>query len=66
MFGHFGDRVGRKKMLVVALMMMGIATFAIGLLPTYATIGIAAPILLLRVPAACRASPSAASGAARS
>jgi len=49
-FGHFGDRVGRKKMLVVALMMMGIATFAIGLLPTYASIGIAAPILLL----ACR------------
>ncbi len=46
-FGHFGDRVGRKKMLVVALMMMGIATFAIGLLPTYATIGVAAPILLL-------------------
>ena len=49
-FGHFGDRVGRKKMLVVALMMMGIATFAIGLLPTYASIGVAAPILLL----ACR------------
>jgi metabolite-proton symporter len=49
-FGHFGDRVGRKKMLVVALMMMGVATFAIGLLPTYATIGVAAPILLL----ACR------------
>jgi metabolite-proton symporter len=46
-FGHFGDRVGRKKMLVVALMMMGIATFAIGLLPTYASIGLAAPILLL-------------------
>ncbi len=49
-FGHFGDKVGRKKMLVVALMMMGLATIAIGLLPTYATIGIAAPILLL----ACR------------
>ncbi|MEO5654192.1 MAG: MFS transporter [Marmoricola sp.] len=46
-FGHFGDRVGRKKMLVVALMMMGIATFAIGLLPTFATVGVAAPILLL-------------------
>jgi metabolite-proton symporter len=49
-FGHFGDRVGRKKMLVVSLMTMGIATIAIGLLPTYATIGVAAPILLL----ACR------------
>ena len=46
-FGHFGDRVGRKKMLVVALMLMGVATFAIGLLPTYASIGVAAPILLL-------------------
>ncbi len=46
-FGHFGDRVGRKKMLVVSLMMMGAATFAIGLLPTYATIGVVAPILLL-------------------
>jgi metabolite-proton symporter len=46
-FGHFGDRVGRKKMLVAALMLMGVATFAIGLLPTYATIGLAAPILLL-------------------
>ncbi|GAA2847672.1 MFS transporter [Actinoplanes cyaneus] len=46
-FGHFGDRVGRKKMLIVSLMMMGVATIAIGLLPTYASIGVAAPILLL-------------------
>jgi len=46
LFGHFGDRVGRKRTLVIALMMMGIASTLIGLLPTYATIGIAAPILL--------------------
>ncbi|WP_460944871.1 MFS transporter [Okibacterium endophyticum] len=46
-FGHFGDRVGRKKMMVISLMMMGTATVAIGLLPTYATLGVAAPILLL-------------------
>jgi len=46
-FGHFGDRVGRKKMLVASLLMMGLGTFAIGLLPTYATIGVAAPLLLV-------------------
>jgi metabolite-proton symporter len=46
-FGHFGDRVGRKQVLVVTLLIMGIATFLIGLLPTYATVGVAAPILLV-------------------
>ena len=46
-FGHFGDKIGRKKMLVYALLLMGIATFAIGLLPTYATIGLGAPVLLV-------------------
>jgi metabolite-proton symporter len=46
-FGHFGDRIGRKRTLVVALMMMGITTTLIGFLPTYASIGIAAPALLV-------------------
>jgi MFS transporter, MHS family, shikimate and dehydroshikimate transport protein len=46
-FGHYGDRLGRKAMLSVTLWIMGVATFAIGLLPTYATIGIAAPIALV-------------------
>ncbi|HCA84845.1 MAG TPA: MFS transporter [Streptomyces sp.] len=45
-FGHFGDRLGRKKLLVLSLLLMGGATFAIGLLPTHAAIGSAAPLLL--------------------
>src|SRR5882762_9098286 len=50
LFGHFRDRVGRKTTLVVALSTMGISTVAIGALPTYHTIGFAAPLLL----AVCR------------
>lgn len=45
--GHFGDRLGRKSVLVLSLLVMGVATFAIGLLPTYAAIGVWAPILLV-------------------
>jgi metabolite-proton symporter len=45
--GHFGDQIGRKSMLVASLMIMGVATFLIGLLPTYAQIGVWAPILLV-------------------
>jgi metabolite-proton symporter len=50
LFGHFGDRAGRKVTLVAALLTMGVSTVVIGLLPTYATIGFAAPLLL----AVCR------------
>jgi MFS transporter, MHS family, shikimate and dehydroshikimate transport protein len=47
LFGHFGDRLGRKSMLVMTLFIMGLSTFGIGLLPTYASIGVFAPILLI-------------------
>ncbi len=46
-FGHFGDRLGRKRMLVISLLIMGIGTFCIGLLPTYGAIGVGAPVLLV-------------------
>lgn len=46
-FGHYGDRVGRKAMLIFSLLVMGVSTFLIGLLPGFAAIGIAAPILLV-------------------
>jgi MFS transporter, MHS family, shikimate and dehydroshikimate transport protein len=46
-FGHYGDKIGRKAMLVLALLIMGVATFLMGLLPTYNSIGVWAPILLV-------------------
>ena len=46
-FGHYGDKLGRKTMLVTTLVMMGVATFLIGCLPTYTAIGVAAPVLLV-------------------
>jgi len=47
LFGHFGDRLGRKPLLIVTLTIMGVSTFLIGLVPTYDSIGIAAPLILL-------------------
>ncbi|MEU0600738.1 MFS transporter [Streptomyces sp. NPDC006393] len=47
LFGHYGDRLGRKKTLVITLLMMGVSTTLIGLLPSYSSIGMAAPVLLV-------------------
>jgi len=46
-FGHFGDRIGRKKILIISLLLMGLSTFGVGVLPGYASIGLTAPILLV-------------------
>jgi metabolite-proton symporter len=46
-FGHYGDRIGRKKLLMISLILMGVATTLIGLLPTYASIGVWAPVALI-------------------
>jgi MFS transporter, MHS family, shikimate and dehydroshikimate transport protein len=46
-FGHYGDRIGRKAMLATTIIIMGVGTFLIGLLPTYGQIGVAAPLLLV-------------------
>jgi metabolite-proton symporter len=47
LFGHFGDRIGRKRMLIVSLVVMGGATVAVGLIPSYESIGVLAPVLLV-------------------
>src|SRR5258705_886927 len=46
-FGHYGDRIGRKRMLIVTILIMGISTFAIGFVPTYASVGFWAPAILI-------------------
>jgi MFS family permease len=48
-FGHFGDRLGRKNVLIITMLMMGAGTFAIGLIPSYDSIGVAAPLLLVLI-----------------
>ncbi|WP_219460305.1 MFS transporter [Nonomuraea rhizosphaerae] len=48
-FGHFGDKLGRKNVLIITMLMMGIGTFTIGLIPSYESIGIAAPLLLVLI-----------------
>lgn len=63
-FGHFGDRLGRKRMLMLTVWMMGIATALIGILPSFSTIGWWAPILLVTL-RAIQDLPSAANGEAQ-
>ena len=63
-FGHFGDRHGRKTMLLIAMTLMGVGVVLIGLLPPTPRSARGAPILPGRAAASCRASRSAASGAA--
>lgn len=60
-FGHIGDRHGRKKALVITLAMMGVATFLIGLLPTFEQAGYLAPLCLV-ICVWCKVSPREASG----
>ena len=65
MFGHYGDRVGRKALLVITMMMMGVATVGIGLVPSYESDRHLGRRAADDRRACCRASASAASGAAR-
>jgi MFS family permease len=58
-FGHYGDKLGRKVILMVTILMMGVSTFLIGLLPTYPSIGIAAPTGLVLIAGASRLSRAA-------
>jgi MFS family permease len=64
-FGRIGDLVGRKNTFLVTMTIMGLSTFCVGLLPNYATIGVAAPLLLVAAAAACRASRWAGNMAGR-
>jgi MFS family permease len=61
LFGRIGDLVGRKYTFLITIVVMGASTFLVGLLPTFATVGWLAPILMVTPAACCRASRSAAS-----
>jgi MFS family permease len=62
-FGRLGDMIGRKYTFLVTILIMGLSTFIVGILPNYATIGIAAPVILIGL-RCCRAWPSAVNTAA--